>query len=136
MSRLQTCALVLASLSLSWAPPAASEGARPPAPGSQPACLVWWQATDHLGETVTICGTPRETIEQDGVLYLFLGPQSTDLRAAIPLELRDACPEAFAALEGGPMIRLRASGELLATPDGPVLMVTACNDFSVQPRTF
>jgi hypothetical protein len=123
--------LLLATLT---AQPAAAQQDRPPAPG-QPDCLVWWQAPEHLGQTVTVCGTPRAAVERSGLLMLQLGPAPGDLRVGLPLALRDRCPETFARLSAAPQLtRLRATGQLVATPEGPLLTVSGCDQLSLEGR--
>jgi hypothetical protein len=109
----------------------------PPPPGEQLACIVWWEAPRHLGAEATVCGTPEGAIEHDGLLILFLGPTPHDLRLGLPLDLRADCPEQFDALAHAPSLtRLRATGELVAKPDGPLLEVRACEQLSVEPSRF
>jgi hypothetical protein len=128
--------LVALLLLAAWtARPAAAREGRPPAPGGEPDCLVWWQAPEHLGETVTVCGTAQAAVEGEELLVLQLGPAPSDLRVGLPLELRDQCPEMFVRLELAPQLaRLRATGQLAATPDGPLLTVAACDQLAVEAR--
>jgi hypothetical protein len=125
--------LLLASL---IALPSTAHAARPPAPTGQEPCLVWWQAPDHLGETATFCGNPAGMVEQDGFLVLRLGPTWHDLRVGLALELREGCGLMFERLEQAPSLtHVRATGELRETPDGPLLVVNACDQLAVEWQT-
>lgn len=130
-------AVAVSLLAFAEAGTVTAQPARPPAPGGDAPCYVWWQAPHHLGETVEVCGVPRDALQQDGLLVIFLGPQPSDLRVALPLALRETCPAAFEALENAPSLnRVRASGPLEATPEGPLLSVGSCDHLVVTPRTF